>query len=141
MSTPPNESQRTWISTCRAGEITFSTYSVPSEKAASASDEARAYASSSSASEVTSRMPRPPPPAAAFSSTGKPSSAAAARASATLVAAPSVPGTSGTPAARISAFACVLSPIRAITSAGGPMKTRSLSSQAWTNSSFSERKP
>ena len=43
---------------------------------------------------------------------------------------PSTPGTSGTPAARISAFARALSPIRSITSAGGPMKTRSFSSQA-----------
>jgi hypothetical protein len=71
---------------------------------------------------------------------GKPSSSAAALASSTL-AVPSVPGTSGTPAARISAFACALSPIRSITSAVGPMKTRSFSSQARTKSAFSERKP
>ena len=62
----------------------------------------------------TSRMPLPPPPAAAFSSTGKPSSSAAASAS-SGPAIPSVPGTSGTPAARISAFARALSPIRSIT--------------------------
>ena len=54
---------------------------------------------------------------------------------------PSMPGTSGTPAARISAFARALSPIRSITSAGGPMKTRSFSSHARTKSAFSERKP
>ena len=76
--------------------------------------------------EVTTRMPLPPPPAVAFSSTGKPSSAAAILISARL-ATPSVPGTSGTPAARISAFARALSPVFSITSAGGPMKTRSLS--------------
>ena len=58
------------------------------------------YASSISSGPWTSRMPLPPPPAAAFSSTGKPSSSAATRASAS-VAAPSVPGTSGTPAAHL----------------------------------------
>ncbi len=47
----------------------------------------------------------------------------------------------GTSAARISAFARALSPIRSITSAGGPTKTRSLSAQARTKSGFSERKP
>jgi len=54
---------------------------------------------------------------------------------------PSVPGTSGTPAAFISALARALSPIRSITSASGPTKTRSLSSHARTNEGFSERKP
>ena len=54
---------------------------------------------------------------------------------------PSGPGTSGTPASRISSFACTLSPIRAITSAPGPMKTRSLSAHASTKAGFSERKP
>ena len=85
-------------------------------------------------------MPLPPPPAVAFSSTGKPSSSAATRTSAS-VAPPSVPGTSGTPAAFISAFARALSPIRSITSAPGPTKTRSLSSHARTKAGFSERKP
>ena len=85
-------------------------------------------------------MPLPPPPDVALSSTGKPSSTAAILISARL-ATPSVPGTSGTPAARISAFARALSPVFSITSAGGPMKTRSLSVQARTKAGFSERKP
>ena len=54
---------------------------------------------------------------------------------------PSVPGTSGTPAARSSSFARTLSPIRSMTSAGGPTKTRSLSSHARTKAGFSARKP
>ena len=57
------------------------------------------------------------------------------------VATPSVPGTSGTPAARISAFARALSPVFSMTSAGGPMKTRSFSPQARTNAGFSDRNP
>jgi len=85
-------------------------------------------------------MPRPPPPAVAFSRTGKPISAAADRTSARL-AGPSVPGTSGTDAARISSFAAALSPRRSITSGVGPTKTRSLSAHARANAGFSERNP
>ena len=85
-------------------------------------------------------MPRPPPPAAALSRIGKPISGASSRACASVVAL-SVPGTSGTPASRIAAFAWTLSPIRAITSASGPMKTRSFSVQARTNAGRSARKP
>ncbi len=58
-----------------------------------------------------------------------------------MVALPSVPGTSGTPAARSSCFARALSPIRSITSGVGPMKTSSLSSHARANAGFSARKP
>jgi hypothetical protein len=65
---------------------------------------------------------------------------AAERASAIVVAS-SVPGSVGTPAARIARRAATLSPIARITLAGGPMKTRSLSTQASTNVGFSERKP
>ena len=54
---------------------------------------------------------------------------------------PSVPGTRGTSAAFISAFARALSPIRSITSAPGPTKTNSEFSHAVTNAGFSERKP
>src|SRR6476659_7361440 len=42
----------------------------------------------------------------------------------------SLPGTSGRPAAASSRLASTLSPMRANTSASGPMKTRSLSSHA-----------
>ena len=47
----------------------------------------------------------------------------------------------GLPAARIACFAEILSAISAITSAGGPTKTRSLSTHASTNAGFSARKP
>ena len=85
-------------------------------------------------------MPLPPPPALALSRTGNPISSAALRAAAIDVA-PSVPGTVGTSAARIACFAAILSPIVAITSAGGPTKTRSLSTHAATNAGFSARNP
>ena len=99
-----------------------------------------ANASSSSAGEETSRIPRPPPPAAALSRIGKPTPGASSRACASVVAL-SVPGTSGTPAACIAAFACTLSPICAITSASGPMKTRSFSVHARTKAGRSARNP
>ena len=85
-------------------------------------------------------MPLPPPPAVALSRIGNPISSAAARAAETFVA-PSVPGTVGTSAARMACFAEILSPIDAITSAGGPTNTRSLSTHASTNAGFSARKP
>ena len=71
---------------------------------------------------------------------GSPLSSAAASASSSVVA-PSVPGTTGMSAARISPFASTLSPMRAIVSALGPTKTRSLSAQASTKAGFSARKP
>ena len=52
-----------------------------------------------------------------------------------------MPGTSGTSAAAISFFAMALSPMRAITSASGPTKTRSFSSHARTKAGFSDRNP
>jgi hypothetical protein len=54
---------------------------------------------------------------------------------------PWYPGTSGTPACSISAFAAALLPIAAIAFGGGPMKTRPASAQALAKSSFSLRKP
>ena len=65
----------------------------------------------------------------------------AAAAISSNVPAPSVPGTSGTPAARISRFADALSPSRSITSGGGPTKTRSFSAHARANAGFSARNP
>src|SRR3954470_24590387 len=112
---------------------------LPSPKAASASALARSNAAGSSSGVSTTRIPFPPPPPAAFKRTGYPISAAAPSAPST--ATDSVPGTSGTPAAASSRFASTLSPMRAITSASGPMKTSSLSSQACTKSGFSDRKP
>ena len=85
-------------------------------------------------------MPLPPPPAVALSRTGKPIASAASRISSSD-AAPSVPGTSGTPAARISAFADALSPSRSITSGEGPTNTRSFSAHARAKAGFSARNP
>ena len=51
------------------------------------------------------------------------------------------PARSAPSARRIACFAAILSPIVAITSAGGPTKTRSLSTQASTKAGFSARKP
>lgn len=68
-----------------------------------------------------------------------------ARASASMVAglslASSVPGTTGTPAARISAFARALSPSAAIVAGDGPMNAMPVASTLAANSLFSERKP
>ena len=64
--------------------------------------------------------------------------AAAVAASATT---PSLPGTTGTPAAWARLRAWLLSFIRAIDSGGGPTKTMPASAQARANSAFSETKP
>ena len=113
-----------------------SRYSDPSPNAASASALAAPYAASSSSGASTRRMPLPPPPAVAFSSTGNRARAAARgslRGSHALV-----PGTSGR--RRHASRPCArLVPVFSITSAGGPMKTRSFSAQARTNAAFSDR--
>ncbi len=86
-------------------------------------------------------MPLPPPPAEGFSSTGMPISAAAATSSASDRPLPEEPGTTGTPAALTVSFARILSPIREIALAGGPMKASPASAQAWAKAAFSARKP
>ena len=92
----------------------------PSPNAASASPRAVAYAASSSSGAVDE------PHALAAAARGRLQQhrvaelLGRARATSASDAPPSVPGTSGTPAARISAFARALSPIRSITSARGP---------------------
>ena len=55
--------------------------------------------------------------------------------------APSVPGLTGTPASFASLRAVTLSPIWAMTSGEGPMKTRPAFSTAAAKAGFSERKP
>ena len=70
----------------------------------------------------TTFMPRPPPPAAALSSTGKPMSRANRRASSSEPTPPSEPGTTGMPSSLAVRLAAILSPIRRICSARGPMK-------------------
>ena len=105
-----------------------------------ASEAAVRWAASSSSADSTSRMPRPPPPAEALRRTGKPTSPATSRACSRSTA-PSDPGTSGTPASAMASLAAILSPIVSIVSARGPMKTRSLSSQASAKAAFSARNP
>ena len=71
--------------------------------------------------------------------------AAAALASASeakpLPSLPLSPGTTGTPAACMSARAEVLPPMARMALAGGPMKVTPAAAQASANSAFSERKP
>ena len=87
-------------------------------------------------------MPRPPPPAAAFTSTGKPMSradrAAPPRPS---VMPPSEPGTTGMPSRLAVRLASILSPMRRMCSALGPMKWTLCSSRISAKRAFSERKP
>ncbi len=86
-------------------------------------------------------MPLPPPPAEGLSSTGIPISAAAATSSASVRPLPEEPGTTGTPAAFTVSLARILSPIREMALAGGPMKARPASAQACAKAAFSARKP
>ena len=55
--------------------------------------------------------------------------------------APSEPGTHGTPAFFIAAFALTLSPISLIVSAFGPIKVKPLFSTRSAKSAFSDKKP
>ena len=54
---------------------------------------------------------------------------------------PSEPGTVGTPQDFMVSRAMLLSPMRSMQSAAGPMNTRSLSTQARAKSAFSAKKP
>ena len=54
---------------------------------------------------------------------------------------PSEPGTTGTPACRISARAAALLPMARITSPEGPIKVIPFSAQASANPAFSDSKP
>ena len=77
-------------------------------------------------------MPRPPPPADALTSTGR---------SASVTAAGSSSGSTGTPASAMSFLASTLEPIAAIAAGGGPIQVSPASSTACANAAFSERKP
>ncbi len=103
---------------CRGRSIHRSTSSVSSPKEARASRRAAAISSASFSASRTSRMPLPPPPADGFSSTGMPISRAASASCASVRPLPLEPGTTGTPAAFTVSFARILSPIRAMASAG-----------------------
>ena len=52
-----------------------------------------------------------------------------------------VPGTTGTPAARIRSRAAILEPMASIASAGGPIQTSPAASTSRANAAFSARKP
>ena len=77
-------------------------------------------------------MPRPPPPADALTSTGR---------SASVTAAGSSSGRTGTPAAAMSFLASTLEPIAAIAAGGGPIQVSPASSTACANAAFSDRNP
>ncbi|CAM5362430.1 hypothetical protein STANM309S_05088 [Streptomyces tanashiensis] len=121
---------------CRGRSIHRSTRSVSSPKDARASRRAAAISSSSVDKSRTSRMPLPPPPALGFSSTGAPNPRTASTMSGSAA-----PGTTGTPAASTVCLARILSPMREIAAADGPMKTRPASAQACAKAAFSARKP
>ena len=86
-------------------------------------------------------MPLPPPPALGFSSTGKPTlRTIASTVSGSSLASPP-PGTTGTRAASMSAFARALSPRVAIVSGFGPTKVSPAAATAAANLLFSDRNP
>ncbi len=66
---------------------------------------------------------------------------ASATAASSESSAPSLPGTTGTPAACMRRRASTLSPICWMTRQDGPMKTSPASSQALAKRQFSERNP
>ena len=130
-TTWPWPSARTWISMCRGRSIHRSTSSVSSPKEARASRRAAAISSASAR-----RVAHQPHALAAAArrrleqhrhadlpcgvgqfGVGQPAAACE-------------PGTTGTPAACTVSLARILSPISAIASAGGPMKTSPASAQA-----------
>ena len=114
---------------------------LPSPKAAAASRRAVVQADSSSSGPRTTRMPRPPPPATAFSMTGYASRRAARNASAAVAGGRSVPGSTGSPARCMARRACVLSPSRRSTAAGGPMNAIPQASTASARPPLSARNP
>ena len=88
------------------------------------------------------RMPRPPPPKAALTSTGVPISAAAALswpASGSL--SQTAPGSTGTPASRISSLAAIFDPIASMASGVGPTNVIPAAAHCRAKPAFSERKP
>ena len=112
---------------------------MPSPNAEAASLRALVTAPASSAGSATSRMPRPPPPNAALTRSGKPTLAAAADRSPSPVTV--IPGSTGTPASAIAAFAATLSPIAAMVSGAGPTKISPASAQARAKAAFSDKNP
>jgi hypothetical protein len=101
---------------------------------------ARSRAVDSSAAERTTFIPRPPP-AAALIKTGKPISPAILVASASEAMPPSEPGTTGMPSFLAVRLASILSPMRRMCSAFGPMNWTPCSARISANRAFSDRKP
>ena len=86
-------------------------------------------------------IPIPPPPSDGLISTGNPSRRAAAAIASSVCSAGVSPGTTGTPACDASCRAAIFDPMRAMTSAGGPMNATPAAAHAAANAWFSERKP
>ena len=127
-------------SMCRTGDRYRSRNTPPSPNADWASLLATFTAFSISLSLRTTRMPLPPPPAAALIISGKPISGARRTASSGSMR-PSVPGTTGTPAAIIVLRAATLSPRCVIASGAGPMNVMPFSAHARANASRSLKNP
>jgi hypothetical protein len=119
----------------------FSRKMVPSPKAFSASLEADSVAPLSSFSSEMILIPLPPPPAAAFTMTGYPISEAKRTNSPRSSPDDVMPGMIGTPLLDISFLDSTLSPIKAIASGGGPMKTSPASAHLFAKVAFSARNP
>src|SRR5699024_2713595 len=102
---------------------------VASPNALAASAPAVAKTSASPSGLATGRIPRPPPPEAALINTGYPTTTASRSAVSTSARGPE-PGTTETSAATAVPRASALSPMPAITTAGGPTNARPRSSLA-----------
>jgi hypothetical protein len=90
---------------------------------------------------VDDRHPLAAAARARFDQDGNPIPAAFAARSSSPLSEPSVPGTTGTPAARACRRAASLSPIRSIAAGGGPTQRSPAPSTARANAAFSERNP
>ena len=140
-ATPPCRSPRICTSTCRACGRNSSTYTSGTPNAACASDRHRSYAASSSSADVTTRVPRPPPPATALTIIAPPDSDARKSPACSSDTAPSMPSSTGTPAALAAARARPLSPNSSRCSGLGPTNTIPASAQRRAKPARSARKP
>ncbi len=126
---------------CRGRAMYFSRYTASLLNAAPASACATPNPIRSCFSSHATRMPRPPPPADALMITGNPMSRASDTASSTSAITPSLPGTTGSPAARMVRRATALSPIWRIISGVGPMNTNPHDAHTSAKCAFSDRNP
>jgi hypothetical protein len=89
----------------------------------------------------TTFRPLPPPPAEALRASGHPSSPPMRTSCSTDCRGSVVPGTIGTPAARIRSRAAIFEPIASIASGGGPIQAIPASVTSRAKDAFSARKP